>query len=989
MSGSPGSLGQAATGREGIYGVDNISTSPPLGARPMSHPNQFTNFGGRAHKSHQDSPSRDRRASAYSLYNNRQPFVQNPPLPHQAQPHFYGLPNLDLGLNPVSGGDVNPGESGYHCGFDTLGTAGHDPSKVAENVLLIGYEGGIDILKVDRRKMDVVGRLEGLRGAVIAAKVIPWTFQDDLLRSSRPLIAVVVHGPVINNPKTEDESCTSSAIQDGNDPSPSRPTSSTGDEEGAVSHYQTTVEIYSLKSHEHIDTLYKSPRAAISSPLDSPVFKPPPPQGDLRLDANGKIVVVASGSSGEVFLFAPYSNAPPRSDEKFKCVGKLWTSVIPISAGTGSSSSSNADAASHDSDGAGRSGNPLISLSHRWIAIVPPSSSINPSLNGDALMTSSNLKPPGSANHTPPPQPTVNCAIDAPEGDGIANWVAREGTQAAIKGARWATERGMQAFRNYFGKPGAEQPPLGVDPYNGDILGAQPAQNFPPTHAHVQAAAPPSGNETTVVSIFDLNRLLDFEETRSKHALQPVATFAPLRGCSFLSFSPNGLMLMTVSKKGDFQYIWNLMRLNHRRSRRSGLVVSVGPHVRQVVRFSRMTVANVVDVIWSTPQGSKVAILTEKGTVHMYPVPPSAFQWPPPRSFQRHSSNHGIDGKSDTSGYRASKGVVGSTMQAINGISSAVRPQSKSLGQSSRFSFNNFSVTSAVGAKSSKAVASGFTKSISTAASNFRHAGDNRISMPSTANGVKQNSVRWMTGRAQGSIALVSGGNLAIFTVKMRAPKGKNTPAAIAKKTMVEFGLPQIRGGPLSPSILHFLDSKPGEPPNLLPLEGTWLLKTPIPAKSRTTSPLAHPLSFAEIETNPPYLPFRTDRRVTYFTIPNNGASMRPDSQQWDQGVSLDLHTQECGWVFGEDIPAVRVPSSGPPYAEAGAEGEEDDDAVTLDETVENRIIRRRDRKGEEEEEVQIIVTTRRKKRLEGQEDGEEGFFEDDCEVLDWAEDRV
>jgi len=45
------------------------------------------------------------------------------------------------------------------------------------------------------------------------------------------------------------------------------------------------------------------------------------------------------------------------------------------------------------------------------------------------------------------------------------------------------------------------------------------------------------------------------------------------------------------------------------------------------------------------------------------------------------------------------------------------------------------------------------------------------------------------------------------------------------------------------------------------------------------------------------------------------------------------------------------------------------------------------------EPEEQVVVTTRRRKVRKGAQAGgaeeEEGFFEDDCEVLDFAEDRV
>jgi hypothetical protein len=66
--------------------------------------------------------------------------------------------------------------------------------------------------------------------------------------------------------------------------------------------------------------------------------------------------------------------------------------------------------------------------------------------------------------------------------------------------------------------------------------------------------------------------------------------------------------------------------------------------------------------------------------------------------------------------------------------------------------------------------------------------------------------------------------------------------------------------------------------------------------------------------------------------------------------------------------------------------GDEDDFAAGVAARVENKLVFR---DGEEEVEQVVVTTRRRRVKREGDEEGEEGFFEDDCEVLDFAEDRV
>lgn len=903
-----------------------------------------------------------------------QQFASNPPLPHQPQAHFYGLPDLDLGINNVAFDGITPGEGGYFCGFDTLTMCGDEASRTAENVLLVGQQGGLDVFRVERGKMDILGRLEGLNGAVLGAKIIPWTSRRDPLAQSRPLIAVTLHGPVLRDTRSSQSGSGSSSVVDDSSESPSRPASNHGDTTTQVTGYQTSVEVYSLKEKRRIATLYRSPLVPLNSSVDSPMFQPPPPVGEFVVDAKGRFVVIASGASGEVFIFSPYLSGHEGYQEQFRCVGKVWTSVQLRDRPIHSSASSAADG-SQEEIPMEKYGVPIFSVSERWLSVTPPGSSVLYALDGVALTSPTHERPPGITHHTVPPQPSANCTVEAPEAASLMDRLAREGTQVAIESARWATRKGIQAFKAYMNKSpqgtGANSPAYAPDPMQ---------HYFPPTHGHNQTQP---RQEVTVIAVYDLQKLLDAEETRNKNALIPMATIPAALGCSFLSFSPSGLMLMTVSKKGDYQDVWDLKRINSRKTRKTTRDPFTGPHVRQVARFSRMTVTNVIDVAWSAPRIDKLAVVTDKGTVHMFPMPASAFQWPPPRRVRPKAPAK----PKEEPAPEGRGAAITSAMQTINGTAKpwldAVR--ARNSGGGSRFSLSSLGVTPAAGAKSGKAVAAGVGKSIN----NMRHAGDNKLALPTSPSGVKPHSVRWFSGRGRGSIALVSGGVLQIWRVQMRSSTGKSSNAtSISKKKMAEFGLASIRDTTLPTAVAERLFPQLGDPEPAQGTYGEWLPRS-LPArrpaaKGLTASPA--PLSFSEIETNPPYQPFYTDRRVTRFIFLRPLEEVQESSSDNSPpmpGLTSDLHhdNDDSPWLFGEDTEAFRVSSPATHTYDSGK-----DDLVAGVAARMNKLILR---DGEEEVEQVVVTTRRRRVKREGADEDEEGFFEDDCEVLDFAEDRV
>jgi hypothetical protein len=994
----------------------SVSPSPP-NMRPQSHPNQYQSFGGR-----QRIPHRDRRSS--TLSRGQTPLGSRAPLPHEDQAHFHpgGLPDLDSFGAPISSGGLSPGERGYCCTFDSLSTAGHGPSVSAENVLIVGWEGGFRVQRITRKTIDIIGSIEGLRGGVHAAKILPWSFRSDPGSAGRPYIAVIVHGPVISEEPISSNTSEGMSQEDqdgGSDPSAQIPYGNAPEMSDVVKKYQTTVEIYSLSSRKHIATVFKTPTVEVDySPVGD--FKPPPPIGDLRLDANGKHLVVSSGISGEVFVFSPFTRDQTVHElESIRCIGKFWTSIQRRELKLSASVSAGGEQLPITEEAETVLGTPLLSLSHRWLAIVPPSADSLFSMKGKASLLHDSSRPPGITTHVAPPKPSTNCSVEMPEGESLMDKVSREVTQRALKGAQWIGQHGMQAWNTYFNRA-----PAGNNAQNAYYAEPSTQPAFPPTHGLQNST---TSESPTQVAIYDLQRLLDYEEIKIKNALHPLATFEPPSGCSFLSFAPNGLTLLSISRKGDQKFVWNLMRLQYPRQG-IGRDQDLGPHVRLVARFTRMTSAITVDVVWSAPQGERFALLTDKGTIHVHELPSSALSWPL-RRLRRSKFSPSPENRGDQDA-SATKGAVESAMSAANGagawIRSAVRP--KSVGNTSSFSTNLMMTPAATANAGGKVVKDGLSKGVklvANSANTIYHASENKLHMGVVINGATPGSMRWMTGKDRGYLAILVTGTVNIYAVRQVAEPRKGMPplirAKISKKP-TEFALQKISDEQFAPAFRAIIEAKfnlsaTKETPHLT---GFWYLRTPSPHSNLAPIPqIIRPQNWhalVEAETNPPYQPFHTDRRVALFAFTDPDPQSTPRSSQnllGDSQVAMDARNEYTAdvlapwlheahhvdpdtigletwpvdapepWLFGLEIPAARVLTGGRPGGGAVSETMTGAGAWSDDEdAVENRVTVVEGEEGE-----QVLVTTVIRRGTGRDEEGE--FFEDGAEFVDFADDRV
>ncbi|PFH59452.1 hypothetical protein XA68_12307 [Ophiocordyceps unilateralis] len=963
-----------------------------------------------------------RRSSLYSQYPGSQP-----PLPHQPQAHFYGAPDLDLTITPQSGG-IKAGERGLFFGFDSLPAA--DGSAAAEKVVLAGYEGGLLVYAVSKRGVDLVASLRGLRGGVHHAKILPWTVAGQN-PSHAPLVALVLHGPVVparpadghqqddgvgeGTPEDAASMQTGFAHHDGLQ----------GRSRSAPLAYQTSVEVYSLKTNKLVDVLLQAQKIPNNGEvsLSSPLFQPPPPSGALTIKADSGNVVACSGVTGECWIYRQLFQ--PQNGHAFACTGKLWTTL---------QQSQRAEVAEENdktqSPKAARRPTPqapVLALNGRWLAYCPATPSSQISLRAH-LPVPVLGRGPGVSSLTPPHLPTASCSVDLAISDSVVNKIMRETTQELIQGAKWVGQQGLQAWNSYWNKPSSPQSQLQQQQQQQQQLARSPPQHwvgsrspqndaaqFPPTHG---AAVQPTTKEPGLVSIVDVEAL------GGSTSIHPLTTFATPLGCSFLSFSPSSLALFTASTKGDVQTVWDLLRVQHTHSSPLQTTLSHGdcggPVVRQIAQFSRMTVARIVDVAWTGPIGERLAMVTERGTIHLLEMPFSAFMWPPPRRRKVVAKSAAEPPEASSSAVSIASGAFGAAYQAAKPFVTRSRRSSSNAASAApsaaaASSGNMLRDSAAQGGRAIAATISHSLGKTSTAINQLRHTGENRVSLPHGTASPSSACVSWLKSRKSQVLISVGGGMVRMFPCKARRPSAAASGKRIARANRYrDIKVPLLPDDVVAPFVRQMLDS--GVPDEYLELSdgepevgNTMTLQT-----QGRSAPAAFGMDAtipqAEIESSAPYQPFHTDRRVVFCAYGRGGTAAQLESASLplakasldDQSASRrkKRHPRTVGgpdrdedatwsnWAFGQNMAAVRLNSG---LLQDADNDERDDDYDERAGPEDHRALPQSamERVMQFADEEQIVVTTRRRRRVHQGDADEDGFFEDDCEVLDFADQRV
>ncbi|OPB39413.1 hypothetical protein A0O28_0051190 [Trichoderma guizhouense] len=994
-----------------------MTPSPASPSPPTSHPRRPLSYQMDPHFVSPDNMPRPSSTTAHhrrSSLHSPVPYAHThsrigshpPPLPHQPQAHFYGVSDLDLTIKPQSG--MKPGDQGLYFGFDKLPSP--YSSAGSGNVVLAGYQGGLEVYGVSKRGLEHIASLKGLRGAVHYAKILPWTAGGDK-DSVFPLVALVVHGPVLPQRAApaagpDDDDDTARKVDGATSP---RSTyahqdafSGRGGQSGhVIEAYQTAVEIYSLKTNKLVDVLLQAPAIPISAEvsLTSPIFQPPPPTGAFAIKADAGTVAVCSGATGECWIYTQLLQ--PQNGHVFACTAKLWTCVQQGQRG--------GDVAEETDKmnplGTIRRPNPptaIFALNGRRIAYCPAPPSSNIAIRAH-LPVPILGRGAGISSHTPPHLPSVTAAVDLPISDSVVNKVMREATQELIQGAKWVGQQGLQAWNSYWNR--STSPQSQQQQQQQQLQPRSPPQqwasrndgaSFPPTHgASAQAV---SAKDPGLVSIVDVDSLV------TSPSIHPSCTFATPLGCSFLSFSPSSLSLFTASSKGDVQTVWDLLRVQHTHS--SPLQASLashesaGPQVRQIAQFSRMTVARIIEVVWTEPQGERLAMVTERGTVHLLEMPFSAFMWPPPRRRKVTQKPVAEPSEPSSSAVSLASGAFGAAYQVAMPFVTRSRQGSGNTSNSAG------SILKDSAAQGGRAIAASITSSIGktgSAISQLRHTGENRVSLPPSASLPTSSCVIWIRGRRSASLFNLGGGLVRTYPSKSRRHSGKRNTRA---NRYTDHRLPLLPDDTVAPAVRQILEL--GAQEEYLELSeaemdvGTTLtLKGRPRVVSNTLHTMGETIPQAEIECSAPYQPFHTDRRVVLCeytpaygsqlvgsdVLANSSmdANAAPTSKKAKKAQHLTVNAPSGGsdasaWAFGQDISVVKLDLGLPTAFED--EYDDPEDHRPLPPSAMERVMEYGDSE-------QIVVTTRRRRGAhQGDPDGD-GFFEDDCEVLDFADQRV
>ncbi|EME48789.1 hypothetical protein DOTSEDRAFT_67737 [Dothistroma septosporum NZE10] len=890
----------------------------------------------------------------------QRPRSVKPPPPHMPQAHFFGLPDLGImnfGQKQETGKAA--GSDRHCCRLDTFADAGDESSaRKARDAILVGCEGGIDIFRILSNKLEIVGRLEGLRGAVIGAKILPHTDRTDGIQLLRPLIAVVIHGPMLDDRRDSGPEGEEGEV----------------DETNAPTQFQTTVDVYSLQTQCYVATLYSSPPVPIEQPVVGQVSSLPDPVGDLEVDAHGHFITVSSGKSGEVFVFTQ-SSSDGHDDTRFRCIGKFWTSVQKFMSTT-PARPTNGDV-SVPVEVKEEPRKPLYSLSRRWLAIVPQSSTSSISIQGSATTSQTSPNPPGISTHAAPPPPLVSCEVVGTDVEGAWSRLGRQAAQGLVKYSQRGFEMGLQGWKELTqpSPPGGRQ--------NHDRSSSRD-ELFPPTKA---PSDDPTrlAKEPAIVSLIDLESLLMHGDHRPKHVPPPMATFALVEGCNYLSLSSAGTRLLTASRKGEISTIWDLVQIAHGVPSSDNAPddeFSTSPCVKQLLRVARNSPSTVLDCAWSTDDDA-LAVLTAHGTIHLHEVPSR-----PNRKRKRtkapvaEKADATVSVSAGMSPPSVNQGFLGSIKSSWQTVSTQVNSIRMSNAPSTfalPTTFAGFRESAAAGGSAaSRAVARGFSQGYTAAkggASDYWHADDNKIRhAKESQEPFSAKSLRWIRRNNSTSVAVSCGGSVHVHPVqRVTRRKGDAILSGLKHERYAHkaFPLPYITtrsetGGIQSLKTNSCTDQGP---------HGFWSLRTSIspPLAGRRSSLQAGQIlrgKSNDVETNPPYCPFHIDSRVSIFAFSEHDSESQygaletlDDFQARGYGIP-----DEDAWTFSGSLPYStkvneRMPDevydSGP--NDNYDHDEEDEDVASQMESKLTIQPARKSKGGE-----QIRINTRRRSKAQG-----------------------
>ena len=945
------------------YHAQSASPPAPDRRRPLSYtPLNGYNLSAYDPRSQVSPPPGNRRASMYSPSNRYSP---HPP-PHHPQAHFYGTPELNLFPSPQQNG-LQPGSGGYFCGFDKLP---NHSSHSGENVIMTGYSCGLKIHSVSKRGTHQVCDIKNLRGGVFDARILPWTISTTDAKAST-LVALIIHGPAQKDAFDRNEG-RGEEERKSDDTTRSPRLVALDQEYGEDDLYQTTLEIFTAFSGQHVATLLALPRRPLVVQPGSPLFDTPRPDGALSIRADGGYLVVSSGISGEVWVYKYHFL---QNLWRFSCIGKVWTTIQQNL----TTDSTPVPERRHVNEGGKFQQNqnvPILAHRGRYLAFCPATLSSHVALGADVAVSTNNNRIPGLSTRAPPQLPPVNCQVETPGDESMVKQMLQVGTQKFIEGATYLGGQGMQAWNNYWNKPTS-----GQSPPNSLPSVQNPAVPFPPTHGS-SVPVPSTIKDPGLLSLLDLDDLA-FKAAQAGSSIYPLATFKVPHGCSFASFAPSGLALFTASSKGDTQFVWDLMRIQYLKSsflKDANTTTDLqSQHVRQVAKFSRMTIARIVDVVWASPHGERAAMVTEPGTVHVLDLPANAFNWPPPvrKIVPARVEEEAVDLTSNAKAIVSTAGSAVSSVLAANPFS---RRRRSTAGTSA--------MTVAQAGQTTQALAVGFSRSVGAATgrmNELRKSGMAKLHLPASSTTPSHGCMAFIRSTKKDSVLLTANGTVRIYSIKTRRvdrPADKQNSSKGAK--VIEFRLPALPVPQKRPLSMQYMDDLQLTEGDLEPNYKPSMVEVP---RRQSSGGIASTIAKAELESNAPFQPFHTDhRRIALYVYSNNDVS---DSTSLSSLITplnvvppTSKHRAQTSeprskfLAFGLPISATRVDTG------AHQADEDLDSSRGPSSSVIERILK--------EDGEEIVITTRRRRGVHRSgSDDVEGPDDEEWSILDIARQQV
>jgi len=375
------------------------------------------------------------------------------------------------------------------------------------------------------------------------------------------------------------------------------------------------------------------------------------------------------------------------------------------------------------------------------------------------------------------------------------------------------------------------------------------------------------------------------------------------------------------------------------------------------------------------PTMARLALLTKNKTVHLFDLPASALTWPPPRTARKIRPISAPSGGETTSVQEAPP--VGGFLASAMSIAGRTQPMLTNWrgrapstgGGLAGIGTAGFGIAAATGARGSKVVASGLSKSLGAASetvSRLQHAGESRLSLK-FKHDVVADRICWTWRASKAGICVLGEEGLRYYQVrKTRSPDQKQhrLSTVFDARRAVTAKIPDLTVFTHTEGEVH---------------QGQefWSKRLDYAGPNSAN----HPLTYAEIDTNAPYQPFHLDRRVTLSVLEAEPRTTTSRASTTDSRHKV-MSTTEEQWVFGDVVPTTRLTV----HAVSALDDHEHGSVIYRETSNMND-----DMEGSERT---IGITRRKKTKRETEQQNyedrpQEGFFEDDCDVLDSTTDHV